>query len=58
MPRSCCARLYRREGQAARAIPLVSSLIQRYPRDYLLRFELAQMYASIGEPQERAEYAG
>ncbi len=43
-----CA-IYRREGQAARAIPLVSSLIQRYPRAYLLRFELAQMYASIGE---------
>jgi tetratricopeptide (TPR) repeat protein len=43
-----CA-LYRREGQAVRAIPLVSSLIQRYPRAYLLRFELAQMYASIGE---------
>jgi len=43
-----CA-IYRREGQAARAIPLVSSLIQRYPRAYLLRFELAQMYASTGE---------
>jgi tetratricopeptide (TPR) repeat protein len=43
-----CA-LYRREGQATRAISLVSSLIQRYPRAYLLRFELAQMYASIGE---------
>jgi tetratricopeptide (TPR) repeat protein len=43
-----CA-LYRREGQPRRAIPLVTSLIQRYPRNYLLRFELAQMYASIGE---------
>ena len=43
-----CA-LYRREGQASRAIPLVSSLIQRYPRAYLLRFELAQMYAATGE---------
>ena len=43
-----CA-LYRREGQPTRAIPLVSRLIQRYPRNYLLRFELAQMYASIGE---------
>ncbi len=45
-----CA-LYRREGQARRAIPLVSQLIQRYPRNYLLRFELAQMYASIGSRQ-------
>jgi tetratricopeptide (TPR) repeat protein len=45
-----CA-LYRREGQARRAIPLVTQLIQRYPRNYLLRFELAQMYASIGSRQ-------
>ncbi len=43
-----CA-LYRREGQSKRAIPLVSGLIQRYPRAYLLRFELAQMYASTGD---------
>lgn len=42
-----CA-LYRREGQAARAIPLDMSLIRKYPRNYLLRFELAQMYASLG----------
>jgi tetratricopeptide (TPR) repeat protein len=46
-----CA-LYRREGQSRRAIPLVSELIARYPRNYLLRFELAQMYASIGERQK------
>jgi hypothetical protein len=45
-----CA-LYRREGQATRAIPLVSQLIDRYPRNYLLRFELAQMHASIGNRQ-------
>jgi tetratricopeptide (TPR) repeat protein len=45
-----CA-LYRREGQATRAIPLVSQLIQRYPRNYLLRFELAQMYGSQGNRQ-------
>ena len=42
-----CA-LYRREGQASRAIPLVSRLIQRYPRNYLFRFELAQMYGALG----------
>jgi tetratricopeptide (TPR) repeat protein len=45
-----CA-LYRREGQPSRAIPLVTQLIQRYPRNYLLRFELAQMYAGIGARQ-------
>jgi tetratricopeptide (TPR) repeat protein len=43
-----CA-LYRGEGQASRAIPLVSTLIVRYPRNYLLRFELAQMYGSTGD---------
>jgi tetratricopeptide (TPR) repeat protein len=42
-----CA-LYRREGQPARAIPLVTQLIERYPRNYLLRFELAQLYGSLG----------
>jgi tetratricopeptide (TPR) repeat protein len=45
-----CA-LYRREGQATRAIPLVSGLIERFPRNYLLRFELAQMQASLGHRQ-------
>jgi tetratricopeptide (TPR) repeat protein len=46
-----CA-LYRREGQPKRAIPLVMSLIQRYPRNYLLRFEIAQMYAALGQRAE------
>jgi tetratricopeptide (TPR) repeat protein len=43
-----CA-LYRREGQTARAIPMVQSLIERFPRNYLLRFELAQMYGATGQ---------
>jgi tetratricopeptide (TPR) repeat protein len=43
-----CA-LYRREGQTARAIPLLQEVIEVYPRNYLFRFELTQMYASIGE---------
>jgi len=43
-----CA-LYRREGQTTRAIPMVQSLIARYPRNYLLRFELAQMYGATGQ---------
>ena len=49
-----CA-LYRREGQPRRAIPLVSGLIMRYPRNYLLRFELAQMQASLGQRKEALE---
>ena len=43
-----CA-LYRREGQVNRAIPLVTRLIDRFPRNYLLRFELAQMYGAAGQ---------
>lgn len=43
-----CA-LYRREGQTARAIPLLLEVIEAFPRNYLLRFELAQMYATTGE---------
>jgi tetratricopeptide (TPR) repeat protein len=43
-----CA-LYRREGHINRAIPLVTRLIDRFPRNYLLRFELAQMYGAAGQ---------
>ena len=43
-----CA-LYRREGHVTRAIPLVTRLIERFPRNYLLRFELAQMYGAAGQ---------
>lgn len=46
-----CA-LYRREGHAQRAIPLVRELIDRFPRNYLLRFELAQMDASVGRRKD------
>ncbi len=43
-----CA-LYRRENQPRKAIPLVQDLIQRYPRNYLLRLELAEMYSMAGD---------
>ncbi|HWE51962.1 MAG TPA: tetratricopeptide repeat protein [Bryobacteraceae bacterium] len=46
-----CA-LYRREGESTRAIPLVIQLIARYPRNFLLRFELAQMYGATGQRKE------
>jgi len=39
-----CA-LYRRENQARKAVPLVQDLIARFPRNYLLRLELSQMYS-------------
>jgi tetratricopeptide (TPR) repeat protein len=43
-----CA-LYRREGQTKAAVPIVQELIQRYPRNFLLRLELAQMYSTGGD---------
>ena len=49
-----CA-LYRREGHAQRAIPVVRELIDRFPRNYLLRFELAQMDAAAGRRAEALE---
>ena len=47
-----CA-LFRREGRWRDAAPLLDSLVQRFPRNYLLRFERAQMYSSSGD-KERA----
>lgn len=46
-----CA-LYRREGEAQRAIPLVRDLIGRFPRNYLLKFELSQMDAAAGRRKD------
>ena len=43
------AAIYRRERQPAKALPLVESLIARFPRNYLLRFEQAGMYAALGD---------
>jgi len=43
-----CA-LYRRENQTKLAIPLVQDLIRRFPRNYLLRLELSQMYSMAGD---------
>jgi tetratricopeptide (TPR) repeat protein len=43
-----CA-LYRRENQPRQAIPLVGDLIGRFPRNFLLRLELSQMYSLAGD---------
>ena len=43
-----CA-VYRRERRAKEAVPLLSDLIQRFPQNFLLRLELVQMYADLGE---------
>lgn len=46
-----CA-IYRRERSAAKAVPLLQDLIRRFPRNYLLRLELAQMYSDLGDKQQ------
>ncbi len=43
-----CA-LRRRENQTRLAIPLVSDLIEKFPRNYLLRLELSQMFSMAGD---------
>lgn len=41
--------IYRREHHPAAAVPLLEDLISRFPRNYLLRFELVQMYSDLGD---------
>lgn len=43
------AALYRREHQTRKAVPIVLSLIQQFPRNFLLRLELSQMYSMAGD---------
>ncbi len=43
------AAICRREHQPAKALPVVESLIARFPRNYLLRFEQAGIYAGLGD---------
>jgi len=43
------AAIYRRERRPQEAIPLVEDLIGRFPRNYLLHFELVQMYSDMGD---------
>jgi tetratricopeptide (TPR) repeat protein len=46
-----CA-LYRRERNPRAAIPLLDDLLARFPRNFLLRFEQAEMYGAIGDKQK------
>ena len=43
-----CA-LYRRENQPLQAVPVINDLIRRFPRNFLLRLELSQMYSVAGD---------
>jgi tetratricopeptide (TPR) repeat protein len=46
------AAIYRREHRAQDAIPLLEDLIRRFPRNYLLRFELVQMHSDLGNKSQ------
>jgi len=47
--------LYRRENQPRQAIPLVGDLIGKFPRNFLLRLELSQMYSMAGDKTHALE---
>ena len=43
------AAIYRRERQPQKAIPLLKTTSARFPRNYLLRLEMVQMFADLGD---------
>ncbi len=45
------AAIYRREHRPKQAIPLLKSLVNTFPRNYLFRFEQVQMYSDLGDKQ-------
>lgn len=49
------AAIYRRERRPADAIPLLSDMVRRFPRNYLLRLEVAQMQADAGNREAALE---
>lgn len=44
--------VYRRERRAADAIALLKDLLAQYPRNYLLRLEMVQMYGDLGDKEK------
>lgn len=46
------ATVYRRERRPADAVRVLESLIRQYPRNYLLWFELGQMYSDLGNKEK------
>jgi len=48
------AAIYRREHRSQDAVPLLNDLIQRFPRNHLLHFELVQMYSELGDREHAA----
>ena len=47
--------LYRREHEPLLAVPLIQDLIHKFPRNFLLRLELSQMYSLAGDEQHALE---
>ena len=43
------AAIYRRERRPQEAIPLLEDLTERFPRNFLLHFEIVQMYSDLGD---------
>ncbi len=41
--------IYRREHRPKDALPLLEDLARSFPRSYLLRFEIVQMYSDLGD---------
>ena len=44
--------IYRRERRPADAVPLLTGLIQRFPRNYIFHLELVQMYSDLGRKED------
>lgn len=47
--------IYRRERRQKQAVPLLEELIRRFPRNYLLSLELAQMHSELGDKGKALE---
>ena len=49
---------YRRDRHAEKAVPLLLELIRLFPRNYLYRLELVQMYGDLGSKDEALAVLG
>jgi tetratricopeptide (TPR) repeat protein len=49
---------YRRDRHAEKAVPLLLELIRLFPRNYLYRLELVQMYGDLGNKDEALAVLG
>jgi predicted Zn-dependent protease len=47
--------IYRREKKPEQSVVVLNDLIPRLPRNYLLRLELAEMYADMGQRSRALE---